>query len=60
MWVFRGTRIPVTALLENLVDGARIADFVRWFPGATMEQARAVLEHVVRSTEESKRHAEAV
>ena len=48
-WVFRGTRIPVTALFENLEDGAQVADFVRWFPGVTTEQARAVLEHAAQS-----------
>jgi uncharacterized protein (DUF433 family) len=44
-WVFRGTRVPVTALFENLADGAQIEEFVSWFPGVTAEQARAVLEH---------------
>jgi uncharacterized protein (DUF433 family) len=44
-WVFRGTRVPVTALFENLADGAKIEEFVSWFPGVTAEQARAVLEH---------------
>lgn len=48
-WVFRGTRVPVAALFENLEDGARIAQFVQWFPGVSMEQARAVLEHAARS-----------
>jgi uncharacterized protein (DUF433 family) len=48
-WVFRGTRVPVTALFENLEDGAQVADFVAWFPGVTLEQVRAVLEHAARS-----------
>jgi uncharacterized protein (DUF433 family) len=48
-WVFRGTRIPVAALFENLEDGAQIADFVGWFPGVTAEQARVVLEHAAQS-----------
>ena len=43
--MFRGTRVPVAALFENLGDGAQLADFVSWFPGVTLEQARAVLEH---------------
>ncbi len=43
-WVFRGTRVPVTALFENLEDGAQIAQFVEWFPGVTTEQVRAVLD----------------
>ena len=49
-WVFRGTRVPVAALFENLEDGALVAQFVEWFPGVTMEQARDVLEHVARSS----------
>jgi uncharacterized protein (DUF433 family) len=48
-WVFRGTRIPVSALFENLEDGARVDDFVEWFPGVTKEQVEAVLEHATRS-----------
>ena len=49
-WVFRGTRIPVAALFENLEDGVSLAEFVELFPGATQEQARLVLEHAARST----------
>ena len=48
-WVFRGTRVPVAALLENLEDGAQVSQFVEWFPGVTLEQTRAVLEHAARS-----------
>lgn len=47
-WVFVGTRVPVAALFENLEDGAQIADFIRWFPGVTTEQARQVLEHAAK------------
>jgi len=50
-WVFRGTRVPVTALFENLEDGAQITEFLEWFPGVTLEQARTVLEHAARSLE---------
>ena len=50
-WVFRGTRVPVAALFENLEDGAQLSDFVEWFPGVTLQQARAVLEHVACSLE---------
>jgi uncharacterized protein (DUF433 family) len=49
-WVFRGTRIPVAALFENLEDGVSLAEFVELFPGVTLEQARSVLEHAARST----------
>jgi uncharacterized protein (DUF433 family) len=44
-WVFRGTRIPVKALFENLEDGASVDDFLEWFPGVTKDQVDAVLEH---------------
>ena len=42
-WVFRGTRVPVQALFANLEEGARLDDFLEWFPGVTREQAEAVL-----------------
>jgi uncharacterized protein (DUF433 family) len=48
-WVFRGTRVPVTALFENLEDGATVDDFVSWFPGIQRAQVEAVLEHASRS-----------
>ena len=44
-WIFRSTRVPVTALFENLEAGASIDDFLSWFPGVTKEQVEAVLEH---------------
>ena len=48
-WVFRGTRIPVESLFQNLEDGAHVSDFVRWFPGVTADQVRVVLEHAALS-----------
>lgn len=48
-WVFRGTRVPVRALFENLRDGASIEDFLSWFPGVQREQVEAVLEHELES-----------
>lgn len=48
-WVFAGTRVPVAALFENLEDGAPVDQFVEWFPGVTLQQVRAVLEHAARS-----------
>jgi uncharacterized protein (DUF433 family) len=48
-WVFRGTRVPVHALFENLEEGASVDDFVEWFPGVTRDQVLAVLEHADRS-----------
>jgi uncharacterized protein (DUF433 family) len=48
-WVFRGTRIPVRALFENLEDGATLDDFVEWFPGVSREQAELVMRHAEES-----------
>jgi uncharacterized protein (DUF433 family) len=49
-WVFRGTRVPVAALFENLEDGAQVTEFVAWFPRVSLDQVRAVLDHAARST----------
>jgi uncharacterized protein (DUF433 family) len=43
-WLFRGTRVPVKTLFENLEDGATVDQFLQWFPGVTRAQALAVLE----------------
>ena len=48
-WVFRGTRIPVSTLFQNLEDGARVDDYLAWFPGVTREQVEAVLGYAARS-----------
>ncbi|HZQ09920.1 MAG TPA: DUF433 domain-containing protein [Anaerolineae bacterium] len=48
-WVFKGTRVPVRALFENLRDGATIEEFLSWFPGVTREQVEAVLNHEVEA-----------
>ena len=48
-WVFCGSRVPVSALFENLEDGVPVGEFVELFPGVTLVQARAVLEHAARS-----------
>lgn len=50
-WVFRGTRVPVAALFQNLEDGATVNDFLAWFPGPTEDQVRAVLEYAAKSLE---------
>jgi uncharacterized protein (DUF433 family) len=43
-WVFRGTRVPVKALFENLEGGATVDQFLEWFQGVRREQVLAVLE----------------
>ena len=48
-WVFAGTRVPLSALFENLKDGASVEDFVEGFPDVTGAQVREVLAHASRS-----------
>ena len=48
-WVFRGTRVPLVALFENMEDGVSVNDFVELFPGVQLEQVQNVLEHVAKN-----------
>ena len=48
-WVFKGTRVPVRALFENLRDGATVDEFLLWFQGVTREQVEQVLDHELDS-----------
>ena len=50
-WVFRGTRVPVSALFENLEGGATVDQFLAWFPGVDRTQVDSVLEHAARSAQ---------
>ena len=52
-WLFRGTRVPVRALFENLEAGARVDDFLEWFPGVQRDQVEAVLQHAELSLAEA-------
>lgn len=53
-WLFRGTRVPVSALFANLRDGASVDEFLEWFPGVTAEQVRAVLERELEALDEAR------
>jgi len=46
-WVFKGTRMPVATVFENLEAGASIEDIMEWFD-VTREQVTAVLEFAAR------------
>jgi uncharacterized protein (DUF433 family) len=50
-WVFRGTRVPVVAMFENLRDGATIEEFLEWFPGVERTQVEAVLDFEIEALE---------
>ncbi len=42
--VFRGTRVPVSVLLDNLENGVSLDEFLENFPTVKREQAIKVLE----------------
>ena len=54
-WVFRGTRVPLSTLFENLKDGASIEQFLAWFPGVEAWKVEAVLDHEVKALADSVR-----
>jgi len=52
-WVFRGTRVPVQALFENLEGGATVDQFLDWFPGVKREHVLSVLRFAESSLSEA-------
>ncbi len=48
-WLFKHSRVPVRALFENIESGARVDEFLQWFPGVTREQVELVLRHAEQS-----------
>ena len=51
-WVFKGTRMPVSIVFENLEDGMTVDEIIEQFD-VTREQVAAVLEFAARSLEVS-------
>lgn len=49
-WVFRGTRLPVATIFENLEAGLTIEEIMEQFD-VTREQVNAVLDFAARSLE---------
>ncbi len=47
--MFRGTRVPVRSLFENLEDGATVEQFLDWFPGVSRNQVESVLDFAAAS-----------
>lgn len=48
-WVFRGTRIPVTAVFENLEDGLTIDEIVNLHEGLAREQVLQVMSFAAKA-----------
>lgn len=51
-WVFRGTRVPVSAIFENL-KCSTLEEVLENFP-VTREQVQAVLDFAAKSAEPSR------
>jgi len=56
-WVLKGTRMPVSAIFENLETGANIDDIMEWFAGLDRSQVEAVIEFAVRSLDKPPSYA---
>ena len=56
-WLFRDTRVPIIALLENLREGATVDEFLEWFPDVTAGQVRQVLSHEIDAIEQGEENA---
>src|SRR6266446_1089603 len=54
-WVLKGTRMPVSAIFENIEAGASIDDILEWFEGLDRTQVEAVLEFVALSLDRAPR-----
>jgi len=50
-WLFKGTRMPVAIVFQNLEAGASLDDIMEWFEGLDREQVKAVIDFVARSLE---------
>ncbi len=59
-WVFKGTRLPVYTLFENLAAGATIYDFIDWFEVEDESEVRKALEHVAQELRAEVTHAHPV
>jgi uncharacterized protein (DUF433 family) len=55
--VFHGTRVPVSALLDNLEVGVSLDEFLENFPTVKREQAIQVLEYFKSTLDDLKRAA---
>jgi uncharacterized protein (DUF433 family) len=58
-WVLKGTRMPVSAIFENLEAGASLDDIMEWFDGLDREQVKAVIEFAARSLDKPPEYAPA-
>jgi uncharacterized protein (DUF433 family) len=57
VWVLKGTRMPGSAIFENLEAGANIDDIMEWFDGLDREQVKAVIEFAAHSLDKAPEYA---
>jgi uncharacterized protein (DUF433 family) len=56
-WVLKDTRMPVSAIFENLEAGASIDEIMEWFDGLDREQVKAVIRFAARSLDKAPAYA---
>ena len=56
-WVLKGTRMPVSAIFENLEAGANIDDIMEWFDGLDRQQVKEVIHFAASSLDKAPVHA---
>ena len=52
-WVLKGTRMPVSAIFENLEVGANLDDIMEWYGGLDREQVKAMIEFAARGLDKA-------
>lgn len=58
-WVFKGTRMPVVTVFENLEAGATVDEITTWFH-VSREQVAAILEFAALSLDAPHIHSSSV
>jgi uncharacterized protein (DUF433 family) len=56
-WVLKGTRMPVSAIFENIEAGASIDDLMEWFDGLDREQIKSVVHFAAQSLDKPPSYA---
>ncbi len=56
-WVLKDTRMPVSAIFENIEAGASLDDIMAWFEGLDRDQVKSVIEFAARSLDKVPEYA---
>ena len=56
-WVLKNTRMPVSAIFENLEAGASMDDIMEWFRGLDRGQIQEVIDFAARSLDKPPSYA---